>query len=184
MRVCYDHSCECNISEQSYDWGVKKRPWILDGDNHWWSLIIDDHWWQLKMITDDHWWSWWWSLITEDDGVDHWWSLINDGDNHWSLTMITDHWRSLMMINFIYVGDDLWESIMLSFSGDHHRDLLLSDNHYVLVSTLTIIVMFYLWWSSVWKNMITVTRITDSWPGTYVKHQIKELEWKNVNGGL
>ena len=33
-------------------------------------------------------------------------------------------------------------------------------------------------------NDFAVTRIPDSWPGTYVKHQIKELEWKNVNGGL
>ena len=106
------------------------------------------------MITDDHWWSWWWSLITEDDGVDHWWSLIDDGDNHWSLTMITDHWRSLMMINFIYVVYDHWESIMLSlFSGDHNAIFSLVIIT-VLVSLLTILVTFCLWWSSVWKNMI------------------------------
>ena len=103
---------------------------------------------------DDHWRSWWWSLITEDDGVDHWWSLIDDGDNHWSLTMITDHWRSLMMINFIYVVYDHWESIMLSlFSGDHNAIFSLVIIT-VLVSLLTILVTFCLWWSSVWKNMI------------------------------
>ena len=104
----------------------------------------DDHWRSLMIMV----------MITEDDGVDHWCSLIDDGDNHWSLTMITDLWRSLMKINFIYVVDDLWESIMLSlFSGDHNAIFSLVIIT-VLVSLLTILVTFCLWWSSVWKNMI------------------------------
>ena len=104
------------------------------------------------LTVDDHWCS---LMISDDDGDDHLSLMITMmiNDDHWcwwSLTTDDDHW-SLMMINFIYVGDDLWESIMLSlFSGDHHCHLLSSDNHYVLVSSLTIVVIFYLWWSSVW----------------------------------
>ena len=28
-----DHSCEYNISDQSYDWGVKECAWRWDGDD-------------------------------------------------------------------------------------------------------------------------------------------------------
>ena len=165
LRVSEDHSCEYNISDHSYDWGVKERPWRWDGDDHcWWSLmmITDDYhlWWSL--MTDDLW--WWWSLTIDD----HWSMMITDRWWWWSLITDDDHW-TLMMINFIYVGDDLWVSIMLSlFSGDHHRHLLSSDNHHVLVSSLTIIVMFYFWWSSVWKNHISIYSL---WP-------FVELNWR------
>ena len=88
------------------------------------------------------------------------------------------------MINFIYVGDDLWESIMLSlFSGDHIA-IFFFVIITVLVSSLTIIIMLCLCWSSVWKNMIWkvcepnlfLLLLSVSW---YLPHGNDQLSWWN-----
>ena len=102
LRVCDDHSCEYNISDQSYDLGVKERPWRWDGDYYWWSQISHNHWW------------WWWSLITDDHWskivmcTDHWWwsLLITDDDQFYLSVMISGNRLccrySLVIINAIF----------------------------------------------------------------------------------
>ena len=99
LKVSEDHSCEYNISDHFYDWGVKERPWRWDGDYYCWSQISHNHWW------------WWWSLITDDHWseivmcTDHWWwsLLITDDDQFYLSVMISGNWLccrySLVIIN-------------------------------------------------------------------------------------